>query len=156
MAISPRIGRSQLRSLVRILRGVRPQSNGCWTWRQASRARGYGKVWLRRRLWSAHTAVWTCVFGPVPRGKELDHTCRNPACVNPLHMEPVTHAENTRRGVSPWGVNARKTHCPRGHAYTPENTYWFRNHRNPTRKYRWCRTCALAHQRKIQARRRAS
>jgi hypothetical protein len=64
---------------------------------------------------------------------ELDHLCRNRACVRFDHLEPVTHVENVRR--SPIG-NGAKTHCPQGHAYSPENTYQY--------SYgRICRPCNL-------------
>ena len=59
------------------------------------------------------------VVGPIPDGCELDHLCRNRACCNPDHLEPVTHLENVRRGLKGLSV----THCPVGHPYYDENTY---------------------------------
>lgn len=58
----------------------------------------------------------------IPDGLHLDHLCRNPMCINPSHLEPVTQKENTLRGFSVPAINARKTECKRGHPFTPENT----------------------------------
>lgn len=81
----------------------------------------------------AHRAVYEALVGPIPPELELDHLCRNPACVNPAHLEPVTRKENVRRGY--WGKN----HCKHGHVYDDENTRWytFKN----GKKVRFCRTC---------------
>lgn len=66
--------------------------------------------------------AWQTWRGPIPAGLTLDHLCRVRACVNPAHLEPVTLAENKRRGESPAARKARQTHCMRGHEFTPENT----------------------------------
>ncbi len=55
------------------------------------------------------------LVGPIPDGLYVDHLCRTPACINPAHMELVTNGENVLRGVCPAALNARKTHCKRGH-----------------------------------------
>lgn len=80
-------------------------------------------------------------FGPVPDGLELDHLCRNRACVNPGHLEPVTHRDNLRR--SPLG-NAAKTHCPQGHEYTAANTRLKPDSRLPGVMARNCKSCESA------------
>lgn len=80
---------------------------------------GYGSFWWRGKSHAAHRVAYQLQVGDIPDGMEIDHLCRTRHCVNPLHMEAVTHLENCRRAVS---ANRKKTHCPRGHEYTPENT----------------------------------
>ena len=113
---------------------------GCWMWTgartQGKRRPSYGVVKLPTGRTGAHRAVYAEVMGPIPKGLELDHLCRVPLCVNPAHLEPVTHRENILRGKTVPARNAAKTHCPQGHEYTPENTYV-----NPIEGYRQCRTC---------------
>jgi hypothetical protein len=90
------------------------------------------------------------LVGPVPDGLVLDHfACDNPPCVNPSHLRPVTHWENSSRGNSPAAVNARKTHCKNGHEFTPENTGTLHGYG------RWCRECDRESSRKRRARRKA-
>jgi hypothetical protein len=75
------------------------------------------------RVRQAHRFAWELLRGAIPDGLTLDHLCRNRRCVNPDHLEPVTAVENTMRGQAPHAINARKTHCLRGHAFDEENTY---------------------------------
>jgi hypothetical protein len=70
---------------------------------------------------------------PIPEGLQIDHLCRNRACVKPTHLEPVTMQENLNRGES---RNVYRTHCRNGHEFTEENTYI-----HPTGGSRTCRTC---------------
>lgn len=80
----------------------------------------------------AHRVAYEEIMGPVPEGLELDHLCRTRSCVNPSHLEPVTHRENMNRGDV---ATRRKTHCPKGHPYDEENTGIYNGYRN-------CRACA--------------
>lgn len=77
---------------------VDPDS-GCWIWQRA-RSHGYGQVRVNGRYVPAHRIYYEREVGPVPPGLCLDHLCRTPACVNPAHLEPVTWAENCRRGTN--------------------------------------------------------
>lgn len=97
--------------------------SGCWLWHGARcgpAGREYGKIgdrYIHRVMYERHV-------GPIPPGLDLDHLCRVRLCVNPAHLEPVTRGENIRRGALGDVIRARAakvTHCPRGHAYTPDN-----------------------------------
>lgn len=122
---------------------------GCWLWTGAVGQAGHGIfVPVRGKRIQAHRWLWEVTRGPIPEGMELDHICRVPACVRPAHLEAVTHRENCRRGISPAAINARKTHCQRGHEFTAENTYVTRT------GSRCCRRCQAIYQQKLRAARR--
>lgn len=124
----------------RILSGfVEAADTGCWEWQRSLFPNGYGYIKHDGRGRGAHRVAYEVLVGPIPEGLELDHLCRNRRCVNPEHLEPVTKAVNQQR------QGAEKTHCPRGHEYTPENTY-----RRPGENVRNCRAC---HREKQAARR---
>jgi len=108
----------------------------CWVWRGKPKDTGYGQINIGGRVLNAHTMVYEMLVGPVPPGKELDHLCRVKLCVNPDHLEPVTHRENCLRGVGPSAKAAKATRCRKGHPYDEQNTYW-----RPDGKGRGCRTC---------------
>jgi hypothetical protein len=139
----------------RFIEKVVPQANGCWLWTGSVTAQGYGSFWFGRdgfRQVRANKAAYLLFRGPLPVGMQTDHLCKTPRCVNPDHLEAVTHAENMRRErrplaptSAPLGTrnlgrhNDRKTHCWRGHPFSPENTT------RPSRGGRECRSCrALA------------
>lgn len=89
----------------------------CVLWTGATNGVGYGMRKIGGKTFLTHRLAYEEAYGPIPAGLELDHLCRTPLCMNPDHLEAVTHAENVRRGNGWSGVHARKTHCPRGHPY---------------------------------------
>lgn len=126
----------------------RPDLGPCWTWTGCMR-NGYGLMSSSGRSTLAHTWSYEHFVAPIAPGLEPDHLCRNTSCVNPSHLEPVTHRENTLRGESPPAKFARRTACSKGHEFTQENTF--------TRpdKSRGCRTCDRARSRAAYQKRRA-
>ena len=110
---------------------------GCWEWMGARNADGYGQLVFCGRWFKAHRFFYEVLVGAVPQGLEIDHLCRNRACVNPDHMETVTHQENIRRGDQiNKGWERYKTHCPKGHAYTEDNLV-----KQGLSNKRKCKTC---------------
>ena len=95
---------------------------GCWEWTGAKGRCGYGHMNINGVTRVAHRIGYELLVGQIPGGMTLDHLCRNRACVRPDHLSPATHRDNTLRGDGPTAQNSRKTHCPRGHEYTSENT----------------------------------
>jgi HNH endonuclease len=121
-----------------------PINDGCWIWK-GNRRLGYGRCKIKYKYYSAHRVSYELFIGPIPEGLELDHLCRNPACINPWHLEPVTRKVNVQRGDA-WMVTKRRalarTHCKQGHEFTPENTL-----SRGDKEGRKCRRCdALRHQ----------
>jgi hypothetical protein len=123
-----------------------PEPNsGCWLWTGSLHRLGYGEVWFQGRRRHAHRVAYLTLVGDDDhKGLELDHICRTRCCVNPTHLEPVTHRENMRRSHS---FSSTKTTCPAGHVYDVNYT------RNGTAR-RACRLCRNRAQREYMARRR--
>lgn len=140
-------------------------STQCWNWTGSLDGQGYGLVWFRRRTERIHRVIFAWKVMPIPRGDacrfaQLDHkVCQNRKCCNPEHLELVTHQVNTTRGIGPSGINARKTHCIRGHLLVtvsngrrrdcrvcqnlrqkallqgPKREYWLEKRRQASRRY---------------------
>ncbi len=97
---------------------------GCWEW-TAALAKGYGRFGVGARashtVVQAHRHAYEALRGPVDRKMECDHLCRNRRCVNPAHIEVVSHRVNSLRGDGAPALNAEKTHCKRGHEFAGDN-----------------------------------
>lgn len=103
----------------------------CWTLVDGRMQIGYRSIWNpeMRHLTYGHRASWLLHRGPLTHGLEIDHLCKNKACVNPEHLEEVSHATNSRRHLG-WTEAA----CSAGHAMSGDNVYLWRGKRS-------CKTC---------------
>jgi hypothetical protein len=136
------IDRSKLAE--RLARDAR-QEGECIVWTGCT-AQGYGRLTFQGRGYLTHRAAYEIARGPVPKGMTLDHLCRNRACMNPDHLEPVTRGENVRRGVP---FREHRTVCLHGHEMTSENT---RMVRDRGREYPICVECRRRTAREYQRR----
>jgi hypothetical protein len=134
---------------------------GCIVWDGKMVRGGYGRVSIRRghatdlglpQSVLVHRLAWRLAARAIPQGMQIDHLCRNRACINVDHLEVVTPSENVRRSLGPAlsAIRMREmrlarakavTHCPRGHEYTPENTY----------THNGCRTCRECQRERVRA-----
>jgi hypothetical protein len=94
---------------------VQPDPSGCWIWTGALNSRGYGSWGTNGIARSTHRVTYEAFVGPVPTGLTIDHLCEVKACCNPVHLEVVTRAENSRRHYR------RQTHCKYGHPLSGSN-----------------------------------
>ena len=115
----------------------------CWMWTGTKVTGGYGSFSLKGKSVRAHRFAYEFYKGKIPEGLTIDHLCIVPPCVNPDHLEAVTMRENTLRGTSFAAINAKKTHCIRGHLFNYITS----------QGYRGCRTCQRILNRRAEARR---
>lgn len=146
MPLKPRPLPERFRSKLQVIK----ERGSCIEWQGAISSTGYGGYWLDGRQRLAHRVAWELAKGPIPAGLQIDHLCRNPRCVNPKHLEPVTPRENTMRSSSITAINARKTHCIHGHPFAGDNLAI------QPKGGRKCRTCARRIQREKRERLAAS
>lgn len=116
------------------------QTGECWLWTGPLHSLGYPqRMWIDGERIYPHRLSHELFIGPIPDGLEIDHLCRVRHCVNPDHLEAVTHAENLRRAPNQvTTTNARKERCIRGHKFSGRDK----------RGYRECRTCITLNRRR--------
>ena len=119
----------------------------CWTWTGARNSKGYGSVGVNGKSQLAHRVAYELLVGEIPAGLQIDHLCRNKACCNPAHLEPVTAKVNTRRAIE--AVSGGR--CKRGHAVAGPNLVIFQR---GEWEYRACRMCRITLQREARERKR--
>jgi hypothetical protein len=110
----------------------------CMLWAGPKDRNSYGR-WGSKL---AHRVVYEQLVGSIPQGMFVLHKCDTPPCINPEHLFLGTAQDNTtdmlNKGRGNWNMgehNLTKTHCPKGHEYTADNTYKRKDGR------RDCRTC---------------
>ena len=125
------------------------QDGECWVWAANINPNGYGHFDVDGRTVRAHRFAYEDLRAEIPEGLHIDHLCRNRACVNPWHLEPVTQAVNTARGTNREALNRWlrevKTHCVKGHPLSGDNL------RIDGRGWRKCRQCRADSSRKAYA-----
>ena len=139
------MGRPRVPLASRFWANVR-KTDECWLWSGYIQPHGYAVVKTgHREKQYAHRVAYELTHGSIPDGLVIDHLCRNRACVNPSHLEPVTRGDNVRRGEGVSSHLADRPACTLGHAFTPENT-------RVTSRGRRCRACdRLYHRRKAHS-----
>jgi hypothetical protein len=133
------------------------QAEGCWNWKAAKQHNGYGYLHAgggkTRKPARAHRVSWELHNGPIPEGLWVLHKCDNPSCVRPDHLFLGDRVDNMNDAAAKGRVTtigqSRKTHCPHGHEYSPENMYVRAN------GHRVCRTCHIRQDHERRARKRA-
>jgi hypothetical protein len=131
-------------------------ASGCWIWRANSAKHGYGRFTIKRNLKRpkhllAHRVSYYLYNGEFDETLNICHKCDNPRCVNPSHLFAGTQADNIKDMIKKGRhLEQQKTHCKRGHEFTPENIYWT----GTNKKRRECLTCKRAQKRQWRARQR--
>lgn len=123
---------------------VRPadDGSGCLLWTGGQSGSGYGTFFANGKLMPAHRWIMNRANGPIPPELKVDHLCRRPLCVRPLHLEVVTQSVNVLRGVRPAQIRAKataRTHCDHGHSFAGDNLYVWTSKKGRTSRF--CRTC---------------
>ena len=119
------------------------ETNECWEWTGARNSKGYGSFQINNVNWMPHRYSYTITKGQIPDGLVIMHSCDNSRCVNPEHLFSGTQSDNmldcAKKGRHHYG---KRTHCPKGHEYTPENTLIKKQKRvGPPGTNRTCREC---------------
>ena len=116
------------------------KTDTCWLWTGSQNPAGYGTFWLDGTVVNSHRVAYELTQGPICEGLELDHLCNVKHCVNPDHLEAVTHRENGLRSEAPNIQLHRAGTCKRGHPVNDTNTY-FRKSGPRAGEVVYCKIC---------------
>jgi hypothetical protein len=124
-------------------------TNECFIWQGAGKGNGYGVAVYKGKQTTVHRVMYMLVHGAIPDGYEVDHTCNNRACINPDHLQSVSHAENM------YLATLRRVTCKTGHEWNDKNTYvtQVKRKQGGHRMQRYCRVCRAEHQADLRKRR---
>lgn len=149
------MGERGLTAREKVLRHIVVSDSGCWLWQLSCDRDGYGRVTWQGRKSGAHRFSYEAFVAQIPAGLVIDHLCRVPGCVRPDHLRAVTDRVNILCGEGLPAVHAAKTHCIRGHEFTPANTitYVTKTGKENRGVGRGCRECSNALYRKRWAER---
>jgi len=89
------------RIVEKIMKSVKTTDAGCFIWAgptsgSVGRGKGYPRMKLDGQTVAVHRVMFVCTYGYVPGKKQIDHKCRNRLCVNPIHLQMVTHKQNCK------------------------------------------------------------
>tara|TARA_R110000851_G_scaffold156925_1_gene299466 strand:+ start:43 stop:492 length:450 start_codon:yes stop_codon:yes gene_type:complete len=122
------------------------KTEDCWEWTSSKTKKGYGEFSYNSATKRAHRLSYEDINGKIPEGLEIHHICNNRICVNPKHLEAVTHLANIQISV----LRNKRTHCTKGHELTPDNLV----HRT-NRAHTECATCNRDRVGRYQAKKKA-
>jgi hypothetical protein len=142
---------SDFDNAVRLFRKRLVVGPNCWILTTNPNSVGYSELRPKGSRWLAHRLSYELYVGPIPRGLQIDHLCRNRRCVKPTHLEAVTHQENFIRGAHLSATTCRTNTCQRGHVLEGANVYI-----RPDTGRRMCWPCQQMRQAKVQAKKRAA
>ena len=112
--------------------------DGCWVWQGSYHHQGYGLLSIGGKTSKVHRVGWSMIYGDIPEGLHVCHSCDNPPCWKPCHLFLGTVSDNMRDSVQKGRHWERsKTHCPQGHPYDVANTYEYKGKRS-------CKACVKA------------
>lgn len=120
---------SESQYIGRFLKKIQVLDNGCWQWTGGKNLKNYGRFTYAGRLQPSHRFAYFYFYNEIDETLTIDHLCKNHSCVNPLHLEQVTIRENIFRGNGVSVINSQKTHCSKGHEFSLDNVYIWKNER---------------------------